>query len=111
MSDSKYFVTLDECSQHEIFPGVTIRAIGGEKLMLSHVVLQPNSVVEHHSHPHEQMGILIEGEMTFTIGDETRELKVGEMWKIPGNVPHLVKAGPRGAVAIDIFHPVREEYL
>lgn len=111
MSASKYFVTPEECSQREIFPRVTIRAMAGKQMMISHVVLQPHSVVERHSHPHEQMGLLVEGEMTFTIGDETRELRAGEMWRIPGNVPHMVKAGPRGAVAIDIFHPVREDYL
>lgn len=111
MTSSKYFVTPSECSTREIFPGVQITAMGGQQMMISRVDLKPGSVVELHSHPHEQMGILIEGEMTFTIGEETRELKKGEMWRIPGNVPHTVTAGPNGALAIDIFHPVREEYL
>lgn len=111
MSQKSYFVTPAECSTREIFPGVTITAMGGDKMMISYVDLKPHSVVELHSHPHEQMGILVKGEMTFTIGGETRLLKVGEMWRIPGNVPHTVKAGPDGAVAIDIFHPVREDYL
>jgi quercetin dioxygenase-like cupin family protein len=111
MSNSKYFASPDKCTKREIFPGVNITTLGGQQLMISHVDLQPGSVVALHSHPHEQMGILIEGEMTFTVGDETRELKAGEMWRIPGNVPHTVTAGPRGAVAIDIFHPVREDYL
>jgi quercetin dioxygenase-like cupin family protein len=111
MTKRSYFVTPAQCSKREIFPGVHITAMGGEKMMISHVDLKPHSVVELHSHPHEQMGILIQGEMTFTIGDETKELKAGEMWRIPGNVPHTVKAGPNGAVAIDIFHPVREDYL
>jgi quercetin dioxygenase-like cupin family protein len=33
-----------------------------------------------------------------------------EMYFVPGGVPHGVKAGPWGAVALDAFSPPREEY-
>ena len=50
-----------------------------------------------HQHPNEQTGILIRGSLTFTIGGETRELRPGATWVIPGNVPHSVRSGPDGA--------------
>jgi len=78
--------------------------------MLSVVEFEPHSVVEPHSHPHEQMGILLEGELTFTIGDETEVVKPGGMWRIPGNVVHRVAAGDSPAKALDVFHPIREDY-
>ena len=45
--------------------------------MLSVVHFEPHSVVLEHSHPHEQMGILLEGRVEFTIGGVTRLLGPG----------------------------------
>jgi quercetin dioxygenase-like cupin family protein len=107
---SKYFVTLPECSRHNIFPGVFINTVSGEKTMISVVELEPHSQVLPHKHPHEQMGYLIRGELTFTIGDETRVVKPGEMWRIPGDVVHSCVAGDEPALALDVFNPIREDY-
>jgi quercetin dioxygenase-like cupin family protein len=107
----RYFVDADDCKAKAIFPGVQIRTAAGSQMMLSVVYFEPNSVVESHSHPHEQVGILLEGELTFTIGDQTQVVSPGQMWCIPGGVPHRVVAGPKRAKALDVFHPVREDYL
>ncbi len=107
---SKYFVTKAECSRHSIFPGVFINTVAGEKTMISIVELEPRSAVLPHQHPHEQMGLLISGELTFTIGEETRTIQAGEMWRIPGGVVHSCIAGDGPAVAIDVFNPIREDY-
>lgn len=106
----KYFFRLDEASFHPIFPGVTIRTVSGDQMMLSYVEFEPHSVVEKHAHLHEQMGLLLEGELTFEVGDQRQTLRAGEMWRIPGGVPHRVVAGDLPAKALDVFHPVREDY-
>jgi quercetin dioxygenase-like cupin family protein len=106
----KYFYERNECSHHTIFPGVEIDTLAGDRLMISVVELAPHSVVEPHSHPHEQMGFLLKGELTFVVGEERRTLHAGEMWRIPGGVVHAVYAGAEPATAIDVFHPVREDY-
>ena len=108
---SQYFVTRDQCSRHQIFPGVRISTIAGQQMMLSYVEFEPHAVVEPHSHPHEQMGLLLKGQLTFTIGDEVRTLEPGEMWRIPGGVVHSAVAGGEAVIALDVFHPVREDYL
>lgn len=108
--NSKYFVTKPECSRHQIFPGVLINTVAGENTMLSIVELEPRSEVLPHKHPHEQMGMLISGQLTFTIGDETRTIQAGEMWRIPGGVVHGCVAGDEPAVALDVFNPIREDY-
>jgi len=108
---SDYFVSLDDCSRHNIFPGVDIYAVPGQNMMLSLVKFQPGATVELHSHPHEQCGILMEGNLTFTIGNESRVLTPGDMWRIPGDVPHACSAGDCCVTALDIFNPIREEYL
>ena len=106
-----HFVSRSDTSQHEIFPGVHIFTTAGEQMMLSLVEFEPRAVVQPHSHPHEQMGMLLEGELTFTIGGETKTLGPGEMYRIPGNVRHKVVTLDEPAKALDIFTPVREEYL
>jgi quercetin dioxygenase-like cupin family protein len=107
---SLYFPTRDELSTHTIFPGVTIHTCSAENLMLSIVNLEPHSVVEWHSHPHEQVGILLEGRMRFFIGDEEKLVVKGDMWRIPGNVKHRVEVLDEPCKALDIFCPVREDY-
>jgi quercetin dioxygenase-like cupin family protein len=108
---SQYFVQRSECGRHTLFPGVEAFTMAGDKLMLSWIEMEPHAIVERHSHPHEQLGLLVDGTMTFEIGAETKELQPGDMWRIPGGVPHRVVAGASGARALDVFHPVREEYL
>ena len=105
-----YYVTPEQCSRHKIFPGVDIATMAGKQIMLSLVTFEPRSVVNAHSHPHEQIGMLLEGELTFTIGDETRTLRAGEMWRIPGGVTHSAVAGDLPVKALDVFCPVRDDY-
>jgi quercetin dioxygenase-like cupin family protein len=110
-SAPEYFIPAGSGSKHVIFPGVEIRTIAGKELMLSVVRLEPESIVTEHSHPHEQIGILLEGRLEFTVGGVTRLLGPGDMWRIPGGVVHRVRAVEQAALAIDVFHPIREDYL
>jgi quercetin dioxygenase-like cupin family protein len=105
-----YFVAAGGGSRHVIFPGVEIRATSGDGLMISVVNLEPGSVVEEHAHPHEQMGLMVSGRAVFTIGGVTRLIGPGDVWRIPGGVPHKVVALDGPAVALDVFHPVRDDY-
>lgn len=105
-----YFIRAGHGSLHHVFPGVDLRATAGERLMLSVVHLEPGAVVLDHSHPHEQMGYLVSGRLEFTVGGVTRILEPGDLWRIPGNVPHRVVALDGPAVALDVFHPVRDDY-
>ncbi|MCA9124781.1 MAG: cupin domain-containing protein [Planctomycetaceae bacterium] len=107
---SKYIISREDCSKHNIFPGVDIFTAAGEQMMLSFVEFAPHAVVEMHSHPHEQMGLLLEGELKFTIGDEESVVRPGQMWRIPGNVPHKAVAGDAPVKALDVFSPIREDY-
>ena len=91
-------------------PGVTAKIASGEKMMLSLVTFAPDAVVPTHSHPHEQMGMIVSGTLEFTIAGETRVLAGSGMVFVPGGVPHAAKAGSGGAVALEVFSPPREEF-
>jgi quercetin dioxygenase-like cupin family protein len=106
-----FFVDKTNCTKKAIFPGVEIHTAAGEQMMLSLAEFEPGAVVEAHSHPHEQVGIVLEGEARFIVGDEERVLSPGDMYTIPGGVTHRVVATGKGLKALDIFHPIREDYL
>jgi quercetin dioxygenase-like cupin family protein len=92
--------------------GETVRArrIEGERITLALVELAPDSTVPGHRHENEQLGMVITGSVTFTIGDETRQLGPGGTWRIPSDTPHQVSVGPDGAVVVDIFAPTRTDW-
>ena len=109
--DDPYFVPAGHGSRHQIFPGVEICTTAGERMMLSVVTFEPGSVVLDHAHPHEQMGMMLSGRLEFTVGGVTRVLGPGDLWRIPGGVVHRVRALDGPATALDVFHPIREDYL
>ena len=107
---SLYFPTAAECSHHTIFPGVTVETCAADKMMLSHVDMAPGATVAEHQHPHEQIGMVLEGRAVFYIGPEQKLVHKGDMYRIPGNVKHRVTALEDGLKALDIFFPIREDY-
>lgn len=104
------FINIDQQSPIELAPGVRLRTPHGEKLMLSLVEIEDGAEVPLHSHPHEQGGIVISGTMDLTIGEQQKRLSPGDMYIIPGNMPHRARAVHGPVVAMDVFSPIREDY-
>ena len=91
-------------------PGISAKIGSGQSMTASVVELSPGAEIERHDHPHEQIGVVLEGSARFTIGDEERVLEAGDFYRIPGGVGHHAVALAEGARVIDCFHPVREDY-
>lgn len=91
-------------------PGVRMNVMTGERTMANWVRIEPGAGVPTHAHHHEQIGLVLEGEILMTIGDETRSLTPGWAYTIPGNYPHSAVAGPQGCLVLDVFSPPRDEY-
>ncbi|MFA6471594.1 MAG: cupin domain-containing protein [Candidatus Latescibacterota bacterium] len=103
------FFKLDEIPKREMLPGCTARFIHSENMTFSHWYLDKEAVIPLHSHPHEQVTTLIEGELELTIGSETRCLRPGSVAIIPSGSPHSVLTKTECYV-LDVFYPVREDY-
>lgn len=99
-----------ERAAKELFPGIFTRTFWGDKILISMLDMEPNGDVPFHSHPHEQAGVVIEGELELTIDGEVRLLGPGQLFVIPGGVEHRARTLDKPAKVIDIFSPVREEY-
>jgi len=104
------FADLADLPLRQIWQSVGVRTIDGERLTMGVVELDANALVPEHRHDHEQLGMVLHGSLEFRVGDEKRELGPGGTWKIPSNVPHEVKVGPEGAVVLDVFAPVRQDW-
>ncbi len=92
-----------------IWNDVVAREVHGEQTTLAVVELEPGALVPEHHHVSEQLGLVIEGSVSFRVAGEETELGPGGTWSIPSDVPHEVRAGPQGAVVIDVFSPPRRE--
>ena len=91
-------------------PGVRRRVLScGEQVMVVQFTIQPGAEVPVHTHPHEQVGHVVSGRMRFRIGDEERELGPGDGYAVPGGITHGA-TGITEVIAVDSFHPVREDY-
>jgi quercetin dioxygenase-like cupin family protein len=74
---------------HELFDGVWLQAIGGEQVLMCKVRYEPGKRVRRHSHPEaEQLIAITAGEVTMTIGDETRVLRAGDVAVVNRGIEH-----------------------
>ncbi len=97
--------------EKELTPGCIARIIWGQNIMISILYMQPNSEVPIHSHPHEQYGFILEGEIETTVGDETKIMKKGDAYHALSNVPHGGKTHSERVMILDVFSPPREDYM
>ncbi len=103
------FYHLDELPIKSPLAGTRFRVLGGERMSLSYVDLEPNVVVPEHAHPHEQITVVLEGELRFSIEGEEKVLTPGMVAVVPPNARHAAQAGPQGARVLDVFSPRRED--
>lgn len=101
----------DEAKPFDMLPGIVRRILDyNDQVMLVELTMAKDAIVPDHTHPHIQIGYLVSGVAEFTVGDDTRILNPGDSWLIPGGVNHRVKV-IEDCVALDIFHPHREDFL
>lgn len=72
---------------------------------------QMNEPDPPHSHPHEQITYVAQGELWFFIGNEKFRLQKGDLIKIPSGMMHTVQTISPNVRLIDSFSPVREDFL
>ncbi len=64
-----------------------------------------------HSHPHQQITYVAEGELLFFVDGEPHRLDPGDLITIPANAPHTVQILSRHARLVDTFTPIRTDFL
>lgn len=94
-----------------ILEGIQIKTLCyGESMLMTEFLLQKDAILPEHSHPYEQTGYLVKGKLRLFIGGESKELIPGDAWNIAKDMLHKAEV-LEDAVAIEVFCPVREDYL
>jgi quercetin dioxygenase-like cupin family protein len=91
--------------------GVERQMIVGEKLMICRLRFAPNKVTPAHEHPHEQITLVEQGKVRFVIGNEERIAQPGDVLCFPSGTWHGATMLDEEVVLIDIFTPIREDFL
>ena len=90
-----------------VLPGLAFRPVTTDAVMTNFVTFEPNADAPLHHHHEQQIAIVLSGELTFTVGGETRVMRGGDCVVIPPHVEHGGFAGPDGCQALDVFTPPR----
>jgi quercetin dioxygenase-like cupin family protein len=110
-----FFIDVEQAptfSQMEGLETTVLTGMRGDRMMMVLNATLPGHTVPMHTHPHEQIGVVYRGRALLRIGDEEREVGPGDLYRIPGGVPHGDTAiGDEPFVMLDIFYPVREDFL
>jgi len=110
-----YFVHLPDAPKLTQMPGLEtsiLTGLHGEKMMMVLNATLPGHSVPTHSHPHEQIGMVYAGKALLRIGDEERVVEKGDFYCIPADVPHSDTCiGDEPFVMLDVFYPVREDFI
>jgi len=89
MPDRSPFRSWNGLEPHEVHDGVHLHAIGGDQVLLCRVQYEAGKQVTRHAHEHtEQLMAVIEGSVTMTIGDDTRELGPGDVVCVNRGIEH-----------------------
>jgi quercetin dioxygenase-like cupin family protein len=95
----------------DLLAGIKLKTlVYGQKTMMTQFRLDKGSHLPLHSHPHEQTGYLIKGHLRLQIGDQTFDVRPGDSWCIAGGTEHRAEI-LEDSVAIEVFSPLREDYL
>lgn len=104
-------VTKKNEAKKRTFKGVALDSLAvGEKSMVAKMNYIEGNFATLHQHPHEQSGYVISGKYRMVLDGQVYELNPGDSYAIPGNTPHSFEVLEGGEV-IDVFTPIREDYL
>jgi len=101
----------DEDGYIDVFNGIKRKTlVYGDNTLLTEFILEKGKILPMHSHPEEQTGYLVSGHIILIIEGNRHDMKPGDSWAIPGNTEHGAET-LEDSIAIEIFSPVREDYI
>ena len=91
--------------------GIERQMVWGDRVMVCRLRIAPRTVTPVHSHPHEQITLVEQGPVEFTIDGQTRIVQTGDVLVFPSHIRHGATMLDEEVVLIDIFSPPREDFL
>jgi len=99
-----------EQPEERLSPTIGRRLIHTEGLTVAYITLAKGALVPEHAHANEQIANVLEGKLRFVVDGEEHFASAGDTVPLAANVPHEVEA-LEDSVVLDVFWPVREDWL
>lgn len=103
------FVKVAELGQTEPVSGYRLRFVHAGQMTVTFWDVEAGAVMPEHSHPQEQVSIMVEGEFELTLAGESRIVRPGDLVVIPTDAVHSGRALTCCRIH-DVFHPRRDDF-
>lgn len=100
-------VDWSEVPNVDLVAGITARSHTGEQMSSTLFVLEPGAVVPEHSHPNEEFGYVVEGQLTVWCGDTEFDVEPGGSFFVAADQPHRAIASAAGCRLLECYAPPR----
>jgi gluconolactonase len=94
----------------ELVTGSNSQLVRGSHVMLSFLTMKAGSIFELHSHPEEQIMIVLQGYCDEVIEDRMYRVQPGDVLRLPPNVRHGAFLREVDCTVIDVFSPARDQH-
>lgn len=101
----------DTIPREPLSDGIFRQMIHGERLMICRLTIAPGTATTEHDHMHEQMTIVEKGRVRFIVGQEEKVFGPGDVILLPSGLWHGATMLDEEVILIDIFSPIREDFL
>ena len=91
--------------------GIERQMVVGQNIMICRLKFAPFTITAEHSHPHEQMTLVMQGKVKFILGAEERTVSAGDVLHFPSNHWHGATMLDEEVILIDIFSTIREDFM
>ena len=105
------YLKIADVEETNLGDGVTRKILAsGGTMMTVQFTFEKGAVGIPHTHPHEQVGYVLQGRFELTYEDHKTIIKPGDTYYVPSNTLHGVVALEDG-VLLDVFTPQRQDFL
>ena len=94
-----------------IAEGIERQMIWGDRVMVCRLRFAPHTVTAIHSHAHEQVTLVERGRVDFFVEGQRHTASAGDVLVFPSNIQHGATMLDEEVVLVDIFSPLREDFL
>lgn len=101
----------DKIPVEKVKKGIERQMVVGQNMMICRFKFAPFLVTPEHKHPHEQMTLVVKGNVKFIVDGMPHIMSAGDVLHFPPQVKHGATMLNEEVILIDIFSPIREDFL
>lgn len=105
-----YITTYRQVPAAQLAPGAMSHILAGKNMTLSFASLEAGSYFPIHTHPYEQMMLVLRGELDAVLEGTLYRMKQGDVILFPAGSEHGARMLEQDCEILDIFSPARPDY-